>query len=559
MTLVKRLSSLFATLGIGASLSFFYPVHASETEPLVSVNHEPVFQAKFNASDLLEAPVKLIPYPQNVTWGDGSVPVRQLRLMPSQGVSKILEDELYQIASSMGVELNPQAEFYIKFQTDHRLPDEGYRLTTSITGIVVSASSETGHFYALQTLRKLMEVDKGEVRIQLSNIEDAPAHQIRGYMIDTGRNYQSLPALKKQLDIMSKYKMNVFHWHLTDRPAWRVESKKYPELTAAENHRPTRDPGRHYTYDQMRELITYANKRHITVIPEIDMPGHSDSFVTSTGVRMESERGMQILEDVLREFFAEIPVEMAPMIHIGSDEVNIPNPDEFISRMVDIVEGDGRKAIIWSPGLTARDSVIRQSWGESLKVDHTAQEIDSRFNYINTGEPMTLVRRLFFRPAGWGSPNEILGGIICLWPDVNLISEDDAIKQNPLYPALLTYAWSVWTADILTPPDNWVVRAPTKDSLASDYYSAFENSLLEHKERYFTEEPFPYFPQSDIHWEITGPHSADDVSQFWGEQLNDASRNTSEAFNWTQAAGATLFLNLVFSKQVTIQPPNRDK
>ncbi len=206
-------------------------------------------------------------------------------------------------------------------------------------------------------------------------------------MLDVGRNYQSMSSLKQQLDVMAMYKLNVFHWHLTDKPAWRIENHIYPELTAAVNHRPGRDQGMFYSYNEIRELISYARNLNIQIIPEIDMPGHSDSFVTSMGVKMESEKGMEILENVLNEFFIEIPAEDCPIIHLGSDEVHIPNPDQFIKKMVSICGEHDRKVMIWNPGLMANDAVIRQTWQAKHVEKGNYQEVDSWNNYVNNDDP----------------------------------------------------------------------------------------------------------------------------------------------------------------------------
>jgi lysophospholipase L1-like esterase len=360
-------------------------------------------------------------------------------------------------------------------------------------------------------------------------------------MIDVGRNFQSLGSIKKQLDIMAMYKLNVFHWHLTDRPAWRIESKRYPELTNADNHRPTRDPGKFYSYDDIREIIEYAQSRHISVIPEIDMPGHSDSFIKSMGVKMESEEGMKILENVLDEFFDEIPSAMCPIIHIGSDEVRIANPDEFISKMVGICERNGRKVMIWNPGLKANDKVMRQTWQSIHLEKGEFQEIDSWNSYINNGEPMTQIMRLFFKPIGFPSENDVIGGIICFWPDVKLEKEADAFRQNPVYSSMLTYAWATWTADITRAPTSYYMTLPPKGSYALNYFAAFENILLSHKDRFFNNEPFPYFPQTDKVWKVIGPfnqNEGDDLLQV----INDTYIYQGEKLAWKNAIGNTLVM-----------------
>ena len=102
-------------------------------------------------------------------------------------------------------------------------------------------------------------------------------------MHDTGRNFQTIEMLKETIDLMSLYKINYFHWHLTDNPAWRIECKVYPQLNDAQYQRPGRDCGKFYTYDEIRELIAYAKERGITVMPEIDMPGHSAYFRNAFG------------------------------------------------------------------------------------------------------------------------------------------------------------------------------------------------------------------------------------------------------------------------------------
>src|SRR5690606_12752583 len=288
-----------------------------DTTPLLAQSSD--FSAKFSAEALKAAPVKLIPYPEQVKWGKKAVEIKGIKLPLSARDSKVLQNVLTGIsiaASGMPIAFEEQSD----------IPEQGYALEVKKNGITIMSSSESGQYYALQTLKQLISTNDGKLEVQLCSIYDVPAYDVRGLLLDVGRNYQTMDFLKQQLDIMAQYKLNVFQWHLTDRPAWRIESKAYPQLTGAQNHRPTRDPGMFYTYDQIRELFAYAKERHIQIIPEIDMPGHSDSFITSMGFKMESEKGMAALKVILKEFFTEIPKEMAPIIHIGSDEVEIDNP-----------------------------------------------------------------------------------------------------------------------------------------------------------------------------------------------------------------------------------------
>ena len=139
---------------------------------------------------------------------------------------------------------------------------------------------EGNEVWARQTLAQLKD-EKG--RIPDVEIHDWSAYPFRGFMHDTGRNFQTIEMLKETIDLMSLYKINYFHWHLTDNPAWRIECKAYPQLNDPQYQRPGRDCGKFYTYDEIRELIAYAKERGITVMPEIDMPGHSAYFRSAFG------------------------------------------------------------------------------------------------------------------------------------------------------------------------------------------------------------------------------------------------------------------------------------
>ena len=507
-------------------------------------NKEASFQTVFSAKQLSNAPVKLIPYPQQVTWGSDWEQIADIWFTEYSNVSKILKDELYQICTTNGIELNPNSSKQIEFIKDEDIAKEGYSLSITSKMVSISASTENGKFYALKTLRQLLKSNGDECYIHLCDIKDKPKFSIRGYMIDVGRNFQSIKALKKQLDIMSDYKMNTFHWHLTDGPAWRIESKVFPELNNPKFHTVTRDPGFFYTFDEVRDLIDYANKRMINVIPELDVPGHSGYFNRTFGFKMASEKGMLVLEALLNEFFNEIPKQLAPIIHLGSDEVHVDNPKEFVDKMVSLVENNGREAIIWHPGLDANKSVIRQVWGGKNPIeDNGFKVIDSDKSYINNSEPMTMIPAVFFKPIGKETKNNTIGGILCLWPDVNIKRENDIITQNPLYPALLTYAWVTWTADVITSPEDYHLQVPPFGTNGFKYFKAFENYLLNHKQKYFKNEPFQYFLQTDKPWKIIGPFKNNDGDKIRINADKKSYNYNNEKLVWTKVAGTTIMLN----------------
>lgn len=229
------------------------------------------------------------------------------------------------------------------------LKREAYILDITRKGISVTAGSDAGVFYACQTLDQL-----GTGELPCMHIEDAPAYDYRGMMLDCSRHFWTVEEIKSVLDLLAMHKINVFHWHLTDDQGWRIEIKRYPELTRIGNYRPytLSWPGwkpdgwipdgipvdGYYTQDQVREIVEYAAKRHITVIPEIEVPGHSTAALASypwLGCRGEGyevickwmiskevycpgkETTFEFLENVLSEVIDLFPSEY---IHVGGDE-----------------------------------------------------------------------------------------------------------------------------------------------------------------------------------------------------------------------------------------------
>ena len=135
-------------------------------------------------------------------------------------------------------------------------------------------------------------------------------------MHDVGRGYISVEELKREIAMLSCFKVNVFHWHLTENQAWRLESKRFPELNDSVNM--TRFPGKYYTLEEARELVEYCKAHQVLLIPEVDMPGHSAAFVRAFGHDMQSPEGMKILKVLMDEVCETFEV---PYIHIGTDEV----------------------------------------------------------------------------------------------------------------------------------------------------------------------------------------------------------------------------------------------
>ena len=229
---------------------------------------------------------------------------------------------------------------------------EGYQLTVSDNGIRIAGSTDAGVFYGIQTLRKSIPATAQGMNVELpaATINDYPRFAYRGMMLDVSRHFFPVDSVKTYLDILALHNQNTFHWHLSDDQGWRIEIKKYPELTQIGSKRKEtvighnsgtydgKEYGGFYTQDQIRDVIDYAAERHITIIPEIDMPGHQLAALATypelgcTGgpydvwgqwgvaddvICAGNEKSMQFLEDVLSEVIDLFPSEY---IHVGGDE-----------------------------------------------------------------------------------------------------------------------------------------------------------------------------------------------------------------------------------------------
>lgn len=214
------------------------------------------------------------------------------------------------------------------------LPEEGYVLTVKPGSIRIVGGSQAGVFYALQTLRQEAFAADGKVRC--GTVKDAPRFSWRGLMLDESRHFMGEEYVKKTLDMMAYFKMNRFHWHLTDNPGWRIEIKKYPKLMSEGARRVYSDFSRgpqYYTQEQIRRIVAYAAERHIEIVPEFDMPGHANSAnraypELSGGVygsypnftfNPGSEDTYRFIDDVLSEI---VPLFPGKYVHIGGDEVS---------------------------------------------------------------------------------------------------------------------------------------------------------------------------------------------------------------------------------------------
>ncbi len=321
---------------------------------LIAVAAGPLLDARAQGVDV-------IPQPQQVEiHGDGFV-VTADTLIIAEGAGREVGEYLAGVLGpATGYELpvrahtgDPVIGGLILLELDAQdegLGDEGYSLEVTDRGIDIRAKTPAGLFYACQTLRQLLpiEIDSDQVvegvlwEVRGVMIEDVPRFGWRGMHLDVGRHFFDKAFVKHYIDLMARYKLNTFHWHLTEDQGWRVEIKKYPLLTEVGAWRTDGDGeryGGYYTQEDIREVVVYAKSRFVTVVPEIEMPGHSVAALaaypglsctggpfdvsTTWGVHKDvycagNEQTFEFLQDVLAEV---MPLFPGAYLHIGGDEV----------------------------------------------------------------------------------------------------------------------------------------------------------------------------------------------------------------------------------------------
>lgn len=316
----------------------------------------------------------IVPYPQEVSVEKGSFRVSGANFNCDNDINRealnqievfaehlsLVCDKRSTVAKSIGLQSSAESG-KIKgfvFLMDSSIPAEGYCIKVSGNSALVKASDSNGFLYAIQTIKQLLPVDiygntpnyKARWALPCCTIKDSPRFAYRGMHLDVSRHFRSVDEVKRYIDVMAAYKLNRLHWHLTDDQGWRIEIRKYPRLTeigafrkgtAVKKDFSTHDGIRYggfYTQEQVREVIEYASQRGITIIPEIDLPGHMLAALASYpelgcsggpyevwtrwGVASQvlcpgKENTLKFLEDVLGEVADLFPSEY---IHIGGDE-----------------------------------------------------------------------------------------------------------------------------------------------------------------------------------------------------------------------------------------------
>ena len=428
---------------------------------------------------------------------------------------------------------------------------EAYRLSVSNKRIKIEAVTEQGVYWAMQTLRQLERKKGKRSSVAGCEIVDWPAFRIRGFMQDVGRSYISMEELKREIEILSRFKINVFHWHLTENQAWRLESKIFPMLNDSVNT--IRMPGKYYTLEEARDLVDFCKKHQVLLIPEIDMPGHSAAFVRAFRHDMQSPEGMKILKLLLDEVCETFDV---PYLHIGTDEVEFTNP-HFVPEMVAYVRSKGKKVISWNPGWHYKPGEIDMThlWSYRGKAQPGIPAIDSKFHYLNHfdvfGDIVALYNSRIYDQAE-GS-EDIAGTILALWHDRLIDNEWNLVIENGLYPNMLAIAERAWRGGGTEYFDGLGTILPPEDTEAFKEFADFEKRMLWHKEHTFKGYPFAYVKQTNVKWNITDafPNGGDMDKVFPPEQeLKDTYHYNGNTYGVRQAIGAGIYLRHVWGDMV---------
>ena len=477
-------------------------------------------------SALVSAQAPLVPWPRNVEWQEGDFALKQVGVIEgegAQGWGAQLRKEL----SSLGATSIAADEILRSVQLirDSTQGEEGYTIAMEKDVVRIAAGSRIGALHATRTLEQLAAPDSiGNWHWPRVRIQDAPAFAWRGTMLDVSRHFYSVAFIKRYLDELAALKMNVFHWHLTDDQGWRVEVKKFPKLTEVGAWRTEADGARYggfYTQEEVKDVVRYAEQRGITVVPEIEFPGHCSAALAAypqLGCRKDTiavpttwgvfhdvycvgrEETWGFFQSVLDEL---LPLFPAPWFHIGGDEVpkdrwqhcavcqarmkNEGLKDEHalqawaVKRLQAYLTGKGKRLIGW-------DEVLEGGLGSTAVVevwrgDEQARKARANGNAIirtlyfdASPASLTLDKVKAFDPLVDGDAHGILGAECPLWSE----TADERSVGYRIFPRLHVFAERMWSGEVRgdimerTAPhvarleqEGWVTATTDKDLFRS--------------------------------------------------------------------------------------------
>ncbi|ASW43946.1 family 20 glycosylhydrolase [Clostridium isatidis] len=369
--------------------------------------------------------------------------------------------------------------------------NEGYQIIISPENIKITAYKPEGLFRAIQTLRQMLppDIEKDTLvsnikwSIASSRIEDKPEYEYRGLMLDVARHFFTVDEIKRQIENAAQYKINKLHLHLSDDQGWRLEIKKWPDLTnIGASTEVGGGPGGFYSQEDFIDIVNFAKERYIEIIPEFDMPGHSNAALASYGFlnpdgqrkdlytgtevgfssfRTDDEKTYEFIEDIIKELSAISP---SKYIHIGGDEAEATPKegyDYFVGRVAKIVQKYGKIPIGWDPIDTSPEidsSVILQNWRDTnaaarekrMKIiisiagkSYLDMKYDENSSYGLDWAGLIPIETSYSWDLTDYAPKELILGIEApLWTET---IEDGIAMDYMIYPRLLSYAEIGWT------------------------------------------------------------------------------------------------------------------
>ncbi len=435
-------------------------------------------------------------------------------------------------------------------------PNESYSLEITENAVNIVAATPTGLIRAAQTLSQLALGYEGTPALEALTMKDWPAFKLRGFMHDVGRSFVSVEQLKKQIDAMAKFKVNTFHWHFTENQAWRFEVKAYPQLTSAASM--TRFAGKYYTQEQCKEIQDYAYERGMVIIPEIDMPGHSQAFTRAMGHDMQTNQGVAELKVIIKEV-CEL-FDKVEYVHIGGDEVTITYP-QFLETMIAEVKKHGKKVAVWNPingvNVANLDADMTQMWSSRGAKIAGKASIDCRYNYTNHFDVFAdLVgiykSNIYYQDKGTA---EVPGFLSCPWNDRKTPTEADILRQNNVYAATIATAERAWIGG----GKQYIEKGGTTLPNSGEEYDEFadwERRFIFHKNTSLSSEAhlIPYVKQSNVRWKITDafPNGGDATKQFPPETegLKDSYTYNGQTYGVGTATGAGIYLRHTWGNNI---------
>jgi len=455
----------------------------------------------------------IIPKPVSVTATGGFFTLKANTNIYIQGDS----EELKQIGQYLADRLKPATGFEIEVKSvvkppkkaifitlagaDAKLGKEGYELAITKKLLKLSANSPEGLFRGIQTIRQILPSNiefaakqEGPWQIATGTITDYPDYSYRGVMLDVSRHFFGVADVKRFIDLISYYKLNALHLHLSDDQGWRIEIKSWPNLAIhGGSTQVGGGKGGYYTQEQYSDIVKYAKEHYITIVPEIDMPGHTNAALASyaelncddkarelyTGTRVgfstlctSKEITYKFIEDVFRELSALNP---GPYIHIGGDESNSTKKEDyipFVNRVQEIVAANGKQVIGWDDIsiATIKPNSVAQHWSNvknaqaavnqgakiimspakkaylDMQYDKTTKlglhwaayiEVDSSYIW----DPATRIPGI--------KKENILGVEAALWTETITNMEEIEYMVFPRLPGIAEVGWTA------TPSRNW--------------------------------------------------------------------------------------------------------